>query len=232
MKKFFYKTISLLSIAILIVGITATAIKAQEVDETSTDTPSETTNTLRERIEKIVEQQKEKVESVLGEFPNQMRGFVGQVVKVSETTLTLENRGVSRIVPLNEALVLMRSGSKITADKIEIDSWALVLGKMENNSFVPKKISFSVNSLLPKQHIVYLGSVKDITAKKLDFQPRGQEKVITTALTTKTAYQNSEGVITRSSEFVEDDQVLLIGYQDENEIIITVIRALAPSRNE
>jgi len=129
---------------------------------------------------------------------------------------------------LDETVILMQNGKEMAADRIEIDSWAFVLGKMENDSLVTKKISFSANSLLPNPHIVYLGSIKDITARKLDFQSRGQEKIISGTLNTNTKYQDSEGDTIKSSEFVEDDQVLLVGYQDENEVIITVMRALAP----
>jgi transcriptional regulator of heat shock response len=203
-------------------------LQAQEIEEPSVDTSSETTNTLRERIEKIVEQQKENVEAILGEFPNQLRGFVGQVVRVSETTLTLENRGATRIVPLDENVILVRGSNEVAADTIEIDDWALVLGRMEEGTFVPKKITFTQNSLLPDPHVVHLGSIKEIKVRALDLQSRSQEEIITVDLTTNTEYQDSEGGAAQLADFVEDDQVLLIGYQDDGDIIVTTVRALAP----
>jgi len=214
-------------IAILIIP-TISTLKAQEIEEEQAENSSETTNTLRERIEKIVEQQKEKTESVLGEYPNQMRGFVGQVTRVSETTLTLDNRGVTRVVPLDENVILMRDDSEVAFDTIEIDSWTTVLGIMDNDSFSPKKITFTKNSLLPNPHVVHLGIIRNIKTRSLDFQPRGQEEIITIDLTNNTEYQNSEGEIIDLDEFIKDDQILLIGYQDNSDTVATVIRALAP----
>jgi len=213
---------TVLSLFMLLLSHPVTAILAQEAAEDN----QETTESLRERIQNIVEQQKEKVQSVLGEISNQRRGFVGQVVRVSETTLGLDVRGATRIVPLDETVTLMRSEAAIKTENIEIGSWAEVLGIVDNNdSFVAKKIT----SPLPKPHFVALGTLKTIKASSLDFQPRGQETVLTVELTRNTVYQDNTGEETDSDEFVEDDQVLLVGYQQDGDTLITVVRSLAPA---
>ena len=217
---------TVLSLFMLLLSHPVTAILAQEAAEDN----QETTESLRERIQNIVEQQKEKVQSVLGEISNQRRGFVGQVVRVSETTLGFDVRGATRIVPLDETVTLMRSEAAIKTENIEIGSWAEVLGIVDNNdSFVAKKITFSTTSPLPKPHFVALGTLKTIKASSLDFQPRGQETVLTVELTRNTVYQDNTGEETDSDEFVEDDQVLLVGYQQDGDTLITVVRSLAPA---
>ena len=215
---------SLLGLFLLTLSPALSFIMAQD----SADETQSTTDSLRERIQNIVEQQKEKVQSVLGELGNQRRGFVGQVVRVSEETLGLDVRGATRIVPLDENVILMRNGAEINTESVEVGSWAEVLGIVNNDSFIAKKITFFTTSLLPKPHFVSLGSLKTIKTNSLDFQPRGQETILTVSLNRTTVFQNSEGEETRNTEFVEDDQVLLIGYQENDNTIITVMRALAP----
>lgn len=213
-----------LSVLMLATSRVTTLIQAQDLSEDTQDT----TESLRERIQNIVEQQKEKVQSVLGELANQRRGFVGQVVRVSEETLALDVRGATRIVPLAENVILMRNDATIATENIEIGSWAEVLGVIVNDSLIAKKITFFTTSLLPRSHIVYLGTIKAIKTNSLDFQPRGQETILTVDLTRNTVFQNDTGEETKINEFVEDDQVLLVGYQENDDKIITVVRALAP----
>lgn len=199
--------------------------------DSASETSSPTTESLRERIEKIVEEQKDKVQSVLQEFSNERRAFIGQVTRVSETTLTVQSRDVTRIVPL-EGVTLMRGNTTLTPQAVEVDSWALVLGVAQGDSFIPKKVMLSPTSLRPDTHVAYLGSIASIKARSLDFQPRGQETILTVTLNNTTQYQNDQGETVRLADFIEDDQVLLVGYQENETIIVTTIRALAPlSRN-
>jgi hypothetical protein len=226
--------LGLLAILLTVGVLVAPTLQAQEEgEENQEETTNETTNSLRERIEQIVEQQKENVQSALGEITDPRRGFVGQVVRVSEETVTLESRGATRIIALDETVALMEDDAVIEPNDIEIDNWAVVLGLAEKDAFVPKKINFLSKSPLPDPHVVHLGAIKDIKTGSLDFQPRSQEKIMTVDLTRQTEYQDSEGGETLLSNFVKDDQVLLIGYQDEEDVTVTVIKALAPfTRNE
>jgi hypothetical protein len=122
----------------------------------------------------------------------------------------------------------MRSGSEITADTVEIDNWAVVLGLMEGDSFSPKKITFTSTSLLPNPPVVKLGFIKNLKARALDLQARGQEEIVTATLTSTTEYQTSAGQAIELADFAVDDQVLLIGYQTDDKNIATIVRALAP----
>lgn len=228
MKKIF---ISLLISLTLVIGLNVLIpqVIAQDASPTPSQEPSpETTDNLRARIEKIVEEQKEKVQSLLGTAEVQRQGFIGQVVRVSETTLTLDSRGVTRIVPLDETVVLQRGTAVIKPETIEIGQWALVLGLRRAETFMPRKIVFSTASPRPDPHLVQLGTLKAISNTTLDFQPRGQEEIISVVFAKTTQFQDSLGVATRLTEFVEDDQVLLVGYQANEKTMATVMRALAP----
>lgn len=223
----------LLAVCVSVMGVVSlagptTLLHAQSpTDQVETEVVNETTESLRDRIEKIVEEQKDKVQSVLEEFSQERRAFIGQVTRVSETTLTVQGRDVTRIVPL-EGVTLMRGNTTITPQNVEVDSWALVLGVTQGDSFIPKKVTLSTPSLRPKTHVVHLGSIANIKARSLDFLPRGQEAILTVALNNTTQYQDDQGEAIRLTDFAEDDQVLLTGYQENETIVVTTIRALAP----
>lgn len=228
MKKIITQLLISLTLIISLAMLIPQAI-AQEILPTPSQEPSpETTENLRERIEKIVEEQKEKVQDLLGTAEVRREGFVGQVVRISEETLTLDSRGVTRIVPLDETVILQRGAAVIKPETIEIGNWALVLGLRRAETFTPRKIIFSSASLRPNPQVVQLGTLKDITSTTLDFQPRGQEEIVSVTFTRTTQFQNNTGAVTKLSEFVEDDQVLLVGYQDDEKTMVTVMRALAP----
>lgn len=81
-------------------------------EENSDNTPT-VTEKLKERIDKIVEQRKDKVEQVLGELSNQKRGYLGQVLRVSETTFSLNVQGTTKIVPFDETVKLFKNAKEI-----------------------------------------------------------------------------------------------------------------------
>jgi hypothetical protein len=73
-----------------------------------------------------------------------------------------------------------------------------------------------------------LGFIKNLKARALDLQARGQEEIVTATLTSTTEYQTSAGQAIELADFAVDDQVLLIGYQTDDKNIATIVRALAP----
>lgn len=232
-KTFFSLTTHLLLSGACFIGLlslTASPLSAQTAEET--DTTPTTTEKLKERIDKLIEQRKEKIDTVLGEVTSPKRAFVGQVSRVSETTITLNVAGTTRIVPLDSGVTLIKNGKTTAAENIAVDDWALVMGLWEDDTFTPKKIFFSEKSLRPKTQIVALGSLKEVKKTSLQFQARGQEEVLTLTLNSKTRYQDVKGETATLSQFVAEDQVLIIGYKDDDGAYATTIRALASFTKE
>jgi hypothetical protein len=218
----------MLSIGIL---INKTPLLASAQEENPDNTPT-TTEKLKERIEKIVEQRKDKVEKVLGETTSDKKGFVGQVVRVSETTFTLDVYGTTRIVPFDETVELTKNGKKTSAEDVSVDDWATVMGFLEDDSISPRKIILDTESPLPNQIMTNLGSLKEINSKSIEFQSRSEESNKTIIVNSKTKIENYEGEEADLSQFVEEDQVLIVGYIYEDEAYATTIRALAPFTKE
>jgi hypothetical protein len=202
-------------------------------EEENIDTAPTTTEKLKERIEKIVEQRKDKIEKVLGESSLQKRGFVGQISRVSETTLTLDVFGTNRIVPFDETTELLKNNAEISAENIAVDGWVTVMGIWEDDSINPRKIIFSDKSPLPDQQLVELGSLKEINNRSVVFQSRYSKSETTIYTNSKTTVEDLEGIEADISQLSEEDQVLIVGYKDsDDDSYATTIRALAPFTKE
>lgn len=213
-------------LAFLLLVLALSLVPVLQAQEQPAETNS-TTETLKQRIEKIVEQQKDNVDSAIQEITDSRQGFVAQVTRVTQETLTVETGDLSRVLPLNE-VALMENGKEIEPETIAIDDWILALGLREEDSFTPKIIEVLANSPLPDPQVVYLGTLKEINRSSINFQARGMEEAILVDFNNATDYQDAQGEEADLADFVEDDQVLLIGYTDEQDTIATTIRALAP----
>lgn len=74
-----------------------------------------------------------------------------------------------------------------------------------------------------------LGSIEEVTSStQLVFQSRSQTETVILKLTKSTSYQDHQGEEARRSDFEESMQVLMVGYKDEDDSIVNVLRALAP----
>jgi hypothetical protein len=229
------KTIFLIITTLLVLTGILTINNPQLVfaEEENTDTTPTTTEKLKERIEKIVEQRKDKIEKVLGESSSQKRGFVGQVSRVSETTLTLDVFGTTTIVPFDETVELLKNNTETAAENIAVDSWATVMGIWEDDAINPRKIILSDKSPLPDQHLVELGSLKEINNRSVVFQSRSSQSETTIYTNSRTIVEDSDGLEADISQLSEEDQVLITGYKDgDDDAYATTIRALAPFDKE
>lgn len=217
----------------MVVGalVSKTPLLALAQEENLDNTPT-TTEKLKERIEKIVEQRKDKVEQVLGDATAGKRGFVGQVIRVSETTFTLDVYGTTRVVPFDETVELTKAGKSTNAENVSVDDWATVMGILQDDNFNPRKIIFSTTSPLPDTHLTELGSLKEIKSGSIQFRSRSEESDKTIIVNSKTKIEDFEGEESSLNQFVEEDQVLVVGYIYKDKAYATTIRALAPFTKE
>lgn len=233
------KTFFAILIAILSLWIVAPQTQAQKTSPTPTPEASRdlgadneasesTTQKLKERIEKIVEEKKQQIQGAISDLSHQKRGFIGEIQRVTEETVTLKNLKGTQIIPLEDSLELIKKNENINPEDLAVGDWVIVLGLVENDSFVPKKITVSSANLQPRTYFVMLGTVEEISNKSVTFLSRSQEMTQELTLNTKTDFQDIEGEDASGTDFTESMQALLIGYEEEDQKIVTVLRALAP----
>jgi hypothetical protein len=212
--------------------LTATSVLAQEDATQGAEATDSTTQKLKERIEKIVEEKKQQIQGVITDLSYTKRGFIGEIQRLTQETITIKNEKGTQIIPLNQDLKLIKAGKEILPDGIAVGDWTMVLGIVESDEFVPKKIYVYSESLLPISRFVEIGTIQEITTKNLVIKPRSKEETIELLINTKTRYQDSAGEKAMLKNFEENMQVLLIGIEDENSKTTTVLRALAPFEKE
>lgn len=212
---------------------TVQEVSKQLSGETSSDSAEnkKTIDTIKKRLERAVEQ-----ERVQGDMDVQPRkyGFVGEVVRVSEETITISNQTSTTIIPLKEVM-LLKARKQIELSEVTVGSWTTVMGYMDSEgTFQPKALVVSAESLHPNPKIVHLGTVLSIDAKKIIVNPRSSKlDEQTFILNSKTVYQDTDGSSATRSEFETDAAVLVVGQETESaagvmEKTAAVIRSLAP----
>jgi len=196
-------------------------------DSTNSANPTETTRQLKERIQRIVDEKKDQIKGVIDDLSQQRTGFIGEVQRVTEESITINNQHGTRILPIDDQVTLRRNNNDIEISEIAVGDWLVVMGVEADDAFVPLRILASSTSLRPRSHVVALGSIADISRNSLTLLSRTGEEV-EFVTNTNTSFQDNDGEEVLVSEFVEEMQVIVVGYEDKDDKILTVVRTLAP----
>lgn len=192
-------------------------------------TESETTEKLKERIEKIVEEKRDQIEGTIQDLTGKKRGFIGKIQRVTAEAVTIVNAKGTHIIPLTESIQLVKAKKAIKPEEVAVDNWAMILGYQEDGAVSPRYMSISETSLAPKKPVVFLGTINKITATTMEVTARAATEPTTFTFAKSIDWQDSSGEATAKKNFVESLQVLVVGYADDEETtLLTTVRALAP----
>lgn len=221
-----YKKILLTSFSLLLL-ILAKPVLAQEATDSGSPSLEETGKAIRERFQRLGADPKrvEKIKGIVNQLSQQKRGFIGQVDRITEESLTITNSKGTEIIPIAEEVTLLKANQKISVDEIAVGDWLVVMGLIIDDTFTPKRILVSAKSLRPKNHIIMLGTIIEQSSKKIIILSRQNEEV-SLKISTKIEYQDHDGEDALGSEFTEDIQVLIIGDEDDNGKNASIIRSL------
>lgn len=173
----------------------------------------ETLEVIKKRLEKTVNDSR--VNGVT-DGEQRKRGFVGEVVRISEEAVTVSNGEQTNIVSLEDTK-LLKDDEEIELDEIIVGNWVTVLGLVTGqDSFEPKFIVVSEDELTPSKRVVALGSITAISNTLLELQPRNKDQVEEFRLVNSTDYQDINGEETDKDNFEVDTNVLVVGTESEN----------------
>ncbi len=228
------KTIAplLLSLVLFLTLAMNTQAKVKADETEASPSAEETTQNLKDRIEKVVQEKQEQIKGVIDKMSKNKRGFIGEIQRVSEETLTIKTNKGSEIITLNEDLTLVKSGKTISVDTIAVGDWAIVMGYIEDDAFSPRRIVVSENTLRPKTHQVYLGSIETIGKSELTLLPRNGEPAVNIDIDKNTKYQDLNGTKITSSDISKQTQVLIVTTEDDDSKTALVIKSLAVSHSD
>ncbi|HYD34604.1 MAG TPA: hypothetical protein VD999_00905 [Vitreimonas sp.] len=218
----------LLSLNVTGLGMVSAFTPAPIWAQTPSPAAESTTQKLKERIEKVVEEKRDQVKGVLDEITGKKRGFIGEVQRVSAESITLKTNKGTTILPLSESMKLSKKNRVIKYEDIAIGDWVIVIGGNADDDFVPEHIMVSATSLRPTPKTVMVGSVEAITKTELTVSPRSGAESQDFTLAKGTVYQDLEGTTAALKNFTTDIQVLVIGKQTTNGWEAVVVKSLAP----
>lgn len=208
-------------------------VSAQTATESAVETtasPEVTTQNLKERIERVVQEKKEEIRGAIDRMGTQKKGFIGEIQRISEETLTIRtNKGI-RIVSLNNPdITILKNQSPITLENIAVGDWVVAMGfAEEDGTFTPRRLLISSDSLRPREHKVDIGTITEIGRTTLTFNSRqgGSPQELTLAKASE--LQDIQGETITLRDITTDMQALVVTYTDSsNNQVITVIRVLS-----
>lgn len=204
----------------------------QDTSTAAAELDSQTTDNLKKRIEKVVQDKREEIKGVIDLLKEKKRGFIGQIERVAEESLTIKTSKGVKIISLNEGVKLQKSSSATSTkiakvSEIAVGDWAMVVGIVEDDTLVPQTITTYTSSLRPRDHLVVLGNITTLEKSSVVISPRSGDATETITLTTATKYQDITGKTIKATAVSEELQALVIGYNDEQKgKIATVVRVL------
>lgn len=119
-----------------------------------------------QKIREVVQQKvKEKLMEITATTPTK-RGVIGKLIAIDSKQLTIEYRGQTQAIELNEDTVFIdEKRNRSTFDKIKIGQDLLVMGtnQPESSSFLAKRAVFVKLDEIEPIRVVSLGKVSDIS---------------------------------------------------------------------
>lgn len=159
--------------------------------EETLPSPDPVTQTLKERVQQVLEKQDGSVAGVQTLASNTF-GFVGTLDKIVGSTLQITTfAGDSRIAELDKTAVVTRQGKLITHEEIELNSTIIATGvKDTDDSYKIKKMSLVTDTIFPTKRQTILGIYASLTTRSILFTPTGSGDGLTTTtpITTRTSF--------------------------------------------
>lgn len=199
----------------------ATATKSATIKATATPSPSPTgsptdqaNQEIKKRIEKITETGQ--VNGVMSTKLSEKTGFVGEVSRLSQESLTIRQGSDTTIIPFTDTLALFSKDKKISPDDIEVGNWAIVLGSKTNDKMNPEYVLVSKTSLQPKAKFVGIGTITNISKGKITVLPRGATTEQALTITKTSKFQNDDNTDLKATDFQKDLSVVVTGFRNDD----------------
>lgn len=184
----------------------------------------------KERLQRALQNQSEKIKGVLDELGSRKKGMVGEVQRVSETSITIKTNKATQIIAMSPNTKINKGTRGIDIDDIAVGEWAIVVSSEEDDTLVPELVNISTVSLRPNPQIVTLGSVTSINALRtqLTVQTRAESEEKTFVLNRNTQYEDVNGNPAKVTNLSEDVQVLVVAQEESDGVIVSRVRLLVP----
>jgi len=194
----------------------------QDITMEKDTTAQESTTQILQNLENLVNDnsQSEEIKSQYDDVVSKARGFIGQVISIKDDSfkISLPN-GADLLITPDKSTTIVKNGDSVRGNEaqmsewLEVDDWLVMIGIQNGETFQPRRIMVSGESLAPAERFVRRGVVKTCTASKVDVQIAGQDVVETLQLTKSTALLDQNNETISYKDIAKDSEVIIIGEQ-------------------
>jgi hypothetical protein len=223
LSKFKYTVVSFIVVCFITLSL-AHISYAQEEDLESSNSAS------LDSIKKIIKDNLSSgaVQGAIDNLLNKKIATIGEVTRVTDETITINDRSGIRIIPVQDTHLISKAGKKIEVSDIAVENWVTVIGKLKDDNFSPIFIYVYEKSLQPKKQVVHIGTITNISKNTVSIVPRsGDEEEIINILKT-TDFEDLNGIEVSLSDLEEDITILISGSTENDKITASTIKSLAP----
>jgi hypothetical protein len=183
------------------------------VDSSSSATPTDpVTETLKERVQKVLSAQSSDSEGSLSAIGN--FAFVGTLEKVVGSTvqiMTIANE--SKVCELDKTTKIYRQNKTIGKEEIELNSPVIIVGNKDSSGVLHvSSLKIVDDSIFPTKRQTIVGTISALSTKSLTLSLLGVNMGANVAYptSTKTAFLDSLGAKLDKKTFVVGQKVLMV----------------------
>jgi len=200
-----------------------------ETEEVINDTDSPTASESIKDIKKIIKENIEnnKVKGAINNLLNRKIAMIGQITRITDDAITIKNISGTKILALDSNPKITKDNKVIDVERIEVENWTMVLGKLKDDNFSPHFIFIFSKTLRPKTQVVLIGTITSISKSEIKITPRSGNEETILKLSTNTNYQDYDGEKASLNNFSEDINVLITGFENNNGFTAATLKSLA-----
>jgi hypothetical protein len=168
------------------------------------------------------EAQKEQIKNNYDEVGEKKKGFIARVVSVKGQSVKVKTGESELFLVPDKSTTLVKKDEIVTADTVTmtdwfaVDDWLVVIGVEDGETFLPRRISISAESLEPQEQVMVRGAVKTLNKTKLEAVPSNAVAAESFLITAKTVFQNADGSEVDTKKIVNGTAVLIVGTKASN----------------
>ena len=186
------------------------------------------TESLKDRIDRILETRQEKLKD-LEQAGQRRRIFIGEVLRITEKTVTLHNRRGNQSFTVGPEVVLSKAGKAATIDDIAIGDWISVIGFSDKETIQPQLVIISTTSLDPSEVDTAIGTIKSISKTQVVVtKPTNGDDTFVTTKTTQ--YVNAAGDTIKRENLQTETQAIVVSKSGDTQNTALTIKSLAGQR--
>lgn len=189
-----------------------------------------TTARLKDRIDRILEEQKQQVKGSATQVPSDATALIGEVLRSTERTVTVRAANTTETLTVSKDVPLIKARRKITLEDIAVGDWVIGIGTRSSEGFVPTQVMVYAQSLRPRPHVTAFGTIKSVNRTKVDIQLASDQSVRTFQLDKDSVLEDNAGQPLVVADLDTDLQVLAVGFETNQRLMLKKLRLLVPTK--